>query len=395
VSRRRLGIGVVGLGWMGQAHSRGFRRIPALFADRVYEPELVVCADSVSARREWAGDGFGFGEAVDDWRRVIDHAGVDVVFVTAPNRFHVEIVEAAATAGKAVFCEKPVGGTPAQTVEAWRAAQSVVSGVGYNYRWAPLVQYAKQLLDGGRLGTITNYRGRFLSCYGADPLGSLTWRYLADEGGHGVTSDLLSHSIDLAHFLAGPILEVVGLGETFITERPLPGEGGTHYDRGDAAALRGRVTNEDWCGLICRFEGGAVGTFEASRTMVGPESQNAFEIHGSNGSLAWNLERMNELQIFLRDRDRADGTAPGYTTVFGGEQFGDHGAFVPGRANGIGFEDLITIEDHHFATAIAEGRPFEPGFDAAVDYVSVQAALLQSWQSRSWEKVVDLRGGAP
>ena len=131
--------------------------------------------------------------------------------ITAPNMLHVEIASAAAAAGKAVFCEKPVGGTPAQVAAAERAARHVTTGVGYNYRWAPLVQYAKALIDAGSIGTITNYRGRFLSCYGNDPLGALSWRYLVDEGGYGVSSDLLSHSVDLAHFLVGEIVEVVGV----------------------------------------------------------------------------------------------------------------------------------------------------------------------------------------
>jgi predicted dehydrogenase len=390
VTRKRLGVGVVGFGWMGQAHSRSYRRIPSLFADRVADPVLVVCADAEESRRVQAVEGFGFTEATDDWRKAVEHPDVDLVVVTAPNMLHVEIVRAAAAGGKAVFCEKPVGGTPAQTVAAERAARDVVTGVGYNYRWAPLVRYAKSLVDEGRLGRITNYRGRFLSCYGSDPLGVLSWRFLVDQAGHGVSTDLLSHSVDLATHLVGPITDVVGFGETFIRERPLPGAAVSHYDRGAPGDPTGAVTNEDWFGALVRFGGGAVGTFEASRSMTGPESQHGFEIFGTAGSLRWNLERMNELEVFL------DGPEPhtGYTTVFGGERFADHGAFVPGRANGIGFEDLVTIEDHHFATAVAEGRPFEPGFAAAVAYVSVQDALLRSWESGRWEPVRDLREAA-
>lgn len=382
--RRRLGIGVCGLGWMGQAHSRSYARIPSLFADRTYEPELVVCADPVADRQERAVDDFGFRAATDDWRRVVDEPDVDVVVITAPNMLHVPIAVAAAEAGKAVFCEKPVGGRPADARAAAEAADAsgVTTGVGYNYRWAPLVQHAAALIRSGRLGTVTHFRGRFLSCYGADPLGALSWRYLVDEGGHGVSSDLLCHSVDLAHFLVGPLVEVVGTGETVIRERPLPTAGGTHYDRGERGGPTGAVTNEDWFGAIGRFANGAVGTFEASRTMIGPESQHAFEVHGTAGSLAWDLERMNELRVCL-----ADAPATGYTTVHGGEEHGDHGAFVPGRANPIGFEDLVTIEDHHFATAVAAGEEFEPGFGAAVAYAEVHDALLRSWETRTWEKV--------
>ena len=144
-------IGVIGFGWMGQAHSRGCRRAPSYFLDRGYEPELVVVSDTVQARRDDAVRSFGFQRAVADWHEVIDATDVDVVFVTAPNMLHVEMVEAAAAAGKAVFCEKPVGGTPQQTVAAERAARhaGVITGVGYNYRWAPLVQYARQMIDDG------------------------------------------------------------------------------------------------------------------------------------------------------------------------------------------------------------------------------------------------------
>jgi predicted dehydrogenase len=386
----RLGIAVIGFGWMGQAHSRSYHRIPALFPDRLAEPELVVCAEAIEARRVEAVRGFGFADAVADWRAAIERPGVDAVVITAPNMLHVEIAAAAAANGKAVFCEKPVGGTPAQTVAAELACRGVVTGVGYNYRWAPLVQYAKTLVDTGRLGTITNYRGRFLSCYGNDPLGLLSWRYLVDEAGHGVSTDLLSHAVDLAIHLVGPITDVVGVGETFIRQRPLPTAAGTHYDRGRPGDPTGVVTNEDWFGAIVRFADGAVGTFEASRSMTGPESQHAFEIYGTRGALRWNLERMNELDVYL-DHDEPH---TGYTTVFGGERFAEHGAFVPGRANGIGFEDLVTIEDRHFADAVVEGRPFDPGFAAAVEYVSVQDAMLRSWSSGRWEHVVDLRAVA-
>ena len=149
----------------------------------------------------------------------------------------------------------------------------------------------------------------------------------------------------------------------------------------------GDVENEDFASMLCRFAGGATGTFEASRTVVGPESQNAFEVYGTKGSLSWNHERINELQLYLV----TDSPNSGYTTVFGGERFPFHGAFVPGQANSIGFEDLIAIQDHSFLEALATGAGFSPGFEEAVDVVSVQQALLDSWASRSWQPVIDLK----
>jgi predicted dehydrogenase len=391
MTRPHIGIGTIGFGWMGQAHSRGFRRIPSIFPNRTADPVMVICADTVEQRRIEAVEGFGYREATADWHDVVTHPDVDIVIVTSPNMLHVEMVEAAVANGKQVFCEKPVGGTPPQTVAAHKVAKAAgtITGVGYNYRWAPLVQYTRELITSGQLGTITNYRGRFLSCYGNDPLGLLSWRFKVDQSGYGVSTDILSHSMDLAMFLIGGISEVVGLGETFIKQRPLPSATGTHYDRGAEGDPTGEVTNEDWFGAMVRFDNGAIGTFETSRSMTGPESQNAFEIYGTQGSVTWNFEKMNELQVYIA----AEHKHTGYTTVYGGQRFAHHGNFVPGNANAIGFEDLVTIEDYEFLECVAAGRQYEPGFDDAVRYVSVQDALIKSWESRKWEPVVDLREG--
>jgi predicted dehydrogenase len=390
-TRPVLGIGVVGFGWMGQAHSRSAARIASLFPERVFDTALVVCGDNVAERREQAVSGVGFREAVEDWRAVVDHPDVDVVYVTAPNMMHEEIAIAAAEAGKAVFCEKPVGGTPDQTVRIEAAARraGVITGVGYNYRWAPLVQHAKALIESGRLGEITNYRGRFFSMYGADPMGLLSWRFLVDEAGYGVSSDILSHAVDLAHMVLGPITEVSGTRETFIRERPLPKAGGTHYDRGQPGDPTGEVTNEDYAAAMVRFANGARGTFESSRAIIGPESQMAFDVYGTKGALRWNLETMNEMQVFLVDED---GRAPrGYTTVYAGDRYPYHGHFVPGDANAIGYEDLKVIENYEFLTAVATGEQHRPGFSEAVDYVSFQSAWLRSCESGAWETVNSIR----
>jgi predicted dehydrogenase len=390
-TRPVLGIGVVGFGWMGQAHSRSAARIASLFPERVFDTALIVCGDNVAERREQAVSGVGFREAVEDWRAVVDHPDVDVVYVTAPNMMHEEIAIAAAEAGKAVFCEKPVGGTPDQTVRIEAAARraGVITGVGYNYRWAPLVQHAKALIDSGRLGEITNYRGRFFSMYGADPMGLLSWRFLVDEAGYGVSSDILSHAVDLAHMLLGPITEVSGTRETFIRDRPLPKAGGTHYDRGQPGDPTGEVTNEDYAAAMVRFANGARGTFESSRAIIGPESQMAFDVYGTKGALRWNLETMNEMQVFLVDDE---GRAPrGYTTVYAGDRYPYHGHFVPGDANAIGYEDLKVIENYEFLTAVATGEQHRPGFSEAIDFVSFQSAWLRSCESGAWETVNSIR----
>ncbi|MDX6685309.1 MAG: hypothetical protein QOF86_1437 [Baekduia sp.] len=390
--RRPIGVGVIGFGWLGQAHSRSMQRIRTLMPDRTFDPMLIACSDPVPELAREAVDSFGFARAGAEWQRVIDDPEVEIVVVAAPNMLHLELVEAAAQAGKAVFCEKPVGGTPQHIARAARAARraGVISGVGYNYRWAPLVQYAKELIATGELGDITNYRGRFFSMYGSDPRGLLSWRFLQDQGGYGVTSDLLSHAVDLGQMLLGPITRVVGTTATFIGERPLPSPSPTtrasHYGRGEPGDPTGAVTNEDYAGMLCEFAGGARGTFEASRAIIGPESQMAFDAYGTQGAVGWNLERLNELQLYRATRDRGSG----YTTVLGGDRFPYHGAFVPGAGNPIGFEDLVVIEDYEFCRAVAEERPFAPGFEDALQWARVQEALLSSARSGTWEDVIAL-----
>ena len=387
---KEVGIAVIGFGWMGKAHSRSYRRIPTLFPERLANPNLVYCVDQVEERREEAKRDFGFANVGADAEAAINHPDVDAVIICTPNMLHEELCIASAQAGKNVFCEKPVGGKPEQTVRVEQAARKadVISGVGYNYRWAPLVQYAKSLIADGVLGDITNYRGQFFSMYGSDPLGLLSWRFELEEAGYGASSDILSHAVDLGLMLNGPISEVVGQKATFITERPIaqPGAGG-HYDRGKEGDPTGPVTNEDYAGLMARFANGSVGTFESSRNIVGPQSQMAFQVYGTEGAISWNLETMNEIKIFLKNQQH---THEGYTTVFSGDRFPKHGAFVPGDANPIGYEDLKTIECLNFLEAVATGEQHEPGFKEALNYVSLQEALIESWESGAWQKVVQL-----
>jgi predicted dehydrogenase len=365
--------------------------MPSLFPKRSFDPKLVVCADTEAARRDRAVSDFGFERAVEDWREAINSDDVDAVWVTAPNMLHVPMIEAACAAGKAVFSEKPIGGKPEQTVAALQAAKKagVATGVGYNYLWAPLVIHAKNLIDSGAIGEITHYRGRFLSMYGSDEMGLLTWRFLMDQAGYGVTSDILSHSVSMAQYLVGDITEVIGMKNTTIPKRPLPTGAASHYGRGRPEDPKGDVENEDFASMLCTFKNGATGTFEVSRTMVGPESQNAFEVYGTRGAISWNLEKLNELQYYELTEDKSSG----YKTIYGGDRFPFHGNFVPGQANSIGLEDFITIEDYSFLESLATGTKFSPSFKEAVDVVSVQQALINSWDSKAWEKVTDLGGG--
>ena len=386
----QIGIGVIGFGWMGQAHSRAYRDIPVYYPETGITPRLAAVADNVPARLELAKTNFGFATAMADWRELIERDDVDVVDITAPNALHRELVEAAAAAGKHIACEKPVGIMPEDTaaIEAAGRRAGIVSGCGYNYRWAPLVQYTHQLIESGRLGDLTHYRGRFFSMYGRDRLGLLSWRFLQEEAGYGVLSDIMSHAIDMAQYMCGPIRRVVATKETFVKERPLPVPGvGTHYDRGKPGDPMGAVTNEDYVGALVEFENGVRGTLEADRSIFGPQSSMAFEVNGSRGAAAWDHERLNQLRLYLPEEQPNDG----YIEVLGGDAFPNQGNIVPGGGNSIGFEDMKLIEALEFLKSVVAGRQHRPGFGDALANASVAAAMARSWSSERWEHVTSLK----
>ena len=174
---KTIGVGVIGMGWMGLVHSRSYRLIPDRYAESGIQPRLIVCADDVETRARQANERFGFERHTTDWKQVIDDPQVEIVVITTPNIMHREVACAAAEAGKHIFCEKPVGLSPQETADIEHAARKagVLSGVGYNYRWAPVVQYARQLVQDGKLGDLTHYRGRFLVGYGRNPSAVLSW----------------------------------------------------------------------------------------------------------------------------------------------------------------------------------------------------------------------------
>jgi predicted dehydrogenase len=382
-----IGIGVIGMGWMGEAHSRSYRAIPDRFHESGISPRLVVCADPVEARAQTAQQRFGYERYTTDWRAVIADPAVEVIDVTAPNGKHLEINRAAAQAKKHIFCEKPVGKDPQETIQSATAAHEagVLTFVGYNYRWAPLVQYARQLIAEGKLGQLTHYHGRFLNGYAGDPNGFLSWRF-EQEHGLGTLGDLMSHVIDMAHMLAGPITRVTSDQATFIRRRPIPQAGsGTHYDVGSSAGPMGDVTNDDYVNALVHFANGARGSLEACRVINGAKCDMSFEIHGTRGAIKWNMERMNELQLQWRNDENP--AQDGYTTLLSGPAHPYHQHFNPGWGVNLGYDDLKVIEAYHFLASVVSGQQGEPGFAEAVEVARVQQAIIRSWQSERWEAV--------
>jgi len=381
-----IGIGVIGMGWMGQVHARAYQQVPSRFPESGLAPRLVVCADDVPARAEEGRTRMGFARCTTDWRDVLADRDVQVISVTTPNHLHLEIVQAAAKAGKHIFCEKPVGRSPQETALIAQAAREAknLSWVGFNYRWAPLVQFSRKLIADGTLGRLTHYRGRFFADYGSNPSGVLSWRFQRELAGSGTLGDLMSHVVDSALMLAGPIRRVVGNQRTIVTQRPLPAAGhGTHFSTGSQGP-KAPVTNEDYVGALVEFASGAVGTFEVCRVAKGHGCEMAWEVDGTLGGLKWNYERMNELTIHLPDGNPAH---DGHAILQAGPQPPHFAAFYPGPANSMGYEDLKVIEAYEFLKSVAAGRQGQPGFADILSVAEVLDAIQQSWSSEKWESV--------
>jgi predicted dehydrogenase len=382
-----IGVGVIGMGWMGETHSRAYAQIKDRFFDSGIRPRLVICADTVAARAQQAKERFGFEKFTTDWRQVIDDPEVQVISVTAPNGMHLEINKAAADAGKHIYCEKPVGRFPAETIACYEAVKgkNLKTFVGFNYRWAPLVQYAKHLIESGELGSITHYHGRFLNGYAGDPLGFLSWRFEGNQG-LGTLGDLASHSIDMMHMLAGPVTKLVSNRETFIKERPIPTPGvGTHYDVATGKEAKGPVTNEDYVSALVKFQNGAQGILEACRIINGAKCDMSFEVFGTKGALKWNMEKMNELHF--QRRNSLNPAEDGYTELLSGPAHPFHKNFNPAWGCAIGYDDTKIIECYHFLKSVVDGVQGKPGMKEAYDMAVVENAIIQSWKSEKWEPV--------
>ena len=382
---KTAGVSVIGMGWMGCVHSRAFLQ-HSRFSDSPLIARLQTCADSDSARLQWAKKVFGFANATSDWREAIASPQTDIVCIAAPTHLHLEMAAAAAAAGKHIYCEKPVGRNLAETAAAEKAAREagVFSASGYNYRHFPVVQYCKQLLRENRFGKVEQFNARFLSMYGGDPLSRLTWRFQNEFSGSGAIGDILSHAADMAHFFAGEISRVTAMRRTFIPERPLAGAGGDHFSRGSPEDEKGKVENEDYAGVLAEFAGGAIGTLEASRVARGPKCEIGFELYAEKGSARWNFERMNELQLYLPDGDAA---REGYATLQGGAAHPGHARINPGDGIGIGYEDSKALEAAALLRDIANGKQEFSGLAQALQVAKVSDAVLRSCESGQWEKV--------
>ncbi|MDH6485686.1 Gfo/Idh/MocA family oxidoreductase [Streptomyces sp. SAI-127] len=378
-----LGVAVVGFGWMGRVHSQAYARVPHHYPALPLRAELVTVAEDGPGRAEEAAAQFGFASATRDWREVAADPRVQAVSITAPNFLHREIGVAMAEAGKHIWIEKPVGLTAedARAVADAAARTGVRSAVGFNYRNAPAVETARELIASGEIGTVTHVRVRLFSDYAAHPQGALTWRYERERGGSGVLGDLASHGADLARFLLGDIASLTADTAIFVPERARPT--GATAGHTLATGELGPVENEDYVNCLLRFTSGARGVLEACRVSVGEQNNYGFEVHGTKGAVFWDFRRMGELGI---SRGTGYQDQP-VSTVHVGPGDGEFGAFQPGAANAMGYDDLKVVEAYRFLRSVAEGTSYGATLEDAVHSAAVLDAMSRSAESRAWVEV--------
>jgi predicted dehydrogenase len=370
-----LNVALIGYAFMGRAHSNAYRQVSPFFSPRL-QPRMKVLCGRTRAKVEAAARRLGWDHAATDWEAVVTRKDIDIVDISTPGDLHAPIAIAAARAGKVVFCEKPLANTVAEADRMLAAVRKagVLHMLCHNYRRAPAVMLARQLIGEGRLGEIRHYRGTYLQDWISNPNFPLVWRLDRTQAGSGALGDIAAHSIDLARFLVGEIAEVCGDLETFVKKRPLP----------ENPKVLGRVTVDDAAAALVRFESGALGTIEASRMAPGRKNYNRFEINGSRGSLAFDLERMNELEVYL-DADRP--AVRGFHRVLATDPSHPYvkAWWPPGHI--IGYEHTFTHTVFDLLEAIADERLPAPNFDDGVRNQRVLAAIERSARTRRWTRV--------
>lgn len=386
MAKKEVGIGLIGYAFMGKTHSNAYRQVA-----RFFEPDVKPVLRAICGRNEanvkQAADNFGWESYETDYRKLIERSDIDIVDVSSPGNEHLPMAVAAAQAGKTVFCEKPLGNTFAEAKQMMDAAQAakVVNMVCFNYRRVPAIALAKRMIEDGTLGKIYHFRARYLQDWITDPNFPLVWRLQKEIAGSGTLGDLGAHIIDISHFLVGRLTSVTAATETFIKQRPLQAPpSGTEGLAAKASTAMGDVTVDDTALFLGRFDNGAVGSFEVTRFALGRKNYNTFEVNGSRGSVAFNFERMNELEYF-NNEDPDD--RRGFRTIMATEGSQPYaGAYWP-PGHIIGYEHTFINTVYDLLNGHAQGVSPQPDFRAGAQCNAVLDAVEAAAASRKWEDV--------
>ena len=378
---KTVNVAIIGTKFMGKAHSNAWTSAPKFFKVGLKPVLKVACGQDPTGTSDFAKN-WGWEETETDWKKVVERADIDIIDVCTPTYLHKDIVVAAARNGKAIFCEKPVALNYAEAKEMYEAAEKakVLHYLNHNYRRTPAIAFAKQLIEAGKIGQIFHWRGAYLQDWITDPNFPLTWHLQKKFAGAGPHYDLNSHSVDLARYLIGEVDSVTAMMKTFVEERPLPGKDAGTFKSGSGAAEKGKVTVDDASFMVVEFANGALGSFEASRFASGRKNYNYFEIYGSKGSLAFDLERMNEL-MYLDLENPAD--EQGFRTILVTNSTHPYvGAWWP-PGHIIGYEHEFTHAVVDFLNAMEKGTKITPNlYDGLKDMQVLEAAILSAKDGR-------------
>ena len=385
---KKLNVGLIGAGFMGKAHSLAYMAMPMFFWPAPAIPvrkTIVDVSDSIAAE---AAQRFGFEKSTSDWRSVVEDPEIDIIDIATPNHLHAEIAIAAAAAGKHIISEKPLArsGDEAKTMYDAVKNAGIVHMVAFNYRRTPAVALAKKYIDEGAIGEILNFRGTYLQDWSADPDGPLSWRFQKSIAGSGSLGDIGTHVVDMARYLCGEITQVNTQLKTWVKTRPLQAGGVDKLGAStkDSTAPRGEVDVDDEVLSLLEFQNGAIGSLEATRNAHGRNNFLTFEIHGSLGSIYFNYERRDELQVAFAN-DQAD--RKGFRTVYTGPAHPYGEGLWPIPALGIGYGETKIIETYDFVKAIMEGGEVSPNFKDGYQINLIADAMAASAESRSWTSV--------
>jgi predicted dehydrogenase len=381
-----IGVGVVGTGFMGAAHAMAFRSAPTIF-ETALDARLEVIGDVNLGAAQQAAQRFGFKRAVGSWQEVIADPAVELVSITTPNALHRDIAIAALKAGKHVYCEKPLAAdlqSAREMVEVAKTAKGKTL-IGYNYLKSPAIEFARRLVADGAIGKVSYFRGVCDEDYMADEMTPYSWRCRQDMAGLGALGDLCSHLVSVAHAIMGPITRVVADTRVIVGKRPITAAGGGTERRDGPVALSGawgEVENEDTAQALVAFADGAMGSLVTSRAHWGRKSHLAFEIFGSTGSILFDHERMNELQVYTKNA--ADPATNGYRLIPMGPEHPYYGRFTPAKGHGIGFNDLKVIEVAHLLNGLAGKETLYPTIADALETEKVLHAIVESARAKMW-----------
>lgn len=371
----QIGVGMLGYGFMGKAHSHAYKTIPHMIYPPPAIPRLVaICGRDQEAVTE-AGRRYAYETTYSDWRQMIDDDRIQLFDNGGPNHLHAGPIIEAARAGKHVLCEKPLARSAAEAqtmLDAVRTA-GVKHMVAFNYRFVPAIRQARALLESGALGQIYHFRAIYLQEWLMAHQGTRrVWRLDSEMAGSGAVGDLGAHIVDLAHYLVGGIRSVSSSTRIFVAERPLAKGEGT-----------GRVTTDDAFVSIVEFENGAIGTLEATRFAAGRKNYQVIEINGEKGSIRFNLERLNELDVFWVGEEPRE--SQGFHRVLVSETYHPWWEFWWPHGHLIGWEHTFVHELAHLLDCIANDREIAPHgatFEDGVRAAVVCDAILASARTR-------------